>query len=479
MQTKEFVAKASALMAGKWVQEAFKFLLLLWLARTNQAGFGLFVFAAGIALMIRSLLTLGLEQFTLRELMLDSDARGRVLGQMIRLKVLVGLLAIGGILVFGWVKSWQRTEILVVLIISGGQVLEGVADTLFSLYRSAGRQVLEAAYSATASLLGALYGGSVLLWGGGIVAVSCFVIIASAVKVLLAAALGIKTRLMPPISCWGSFLPARRVSAMLMIVAVSFLGSWYNQVQIFLLKEFRTIGDLALYGAASELTGGLAGLFSAFIIGGVLYPALAQAAVPGTAGLAAVVTPYFWRLASFGLGVAFFFLTVGGDLLTLIYGSQYTGSIAPLQILGLATLLSFVNNFLIYAFLAQRQERLLILFHLIPAIFSLGLGLVLIPRLGASGAALNLLACRGIMTILTLAAAQKYYQLFNRTRVGTFLWGGLILFGSYFGMLAIDLPIRHLAAVLALISYGWWTWHWTLSSANPWATSEGAGYEPS
>jgi O-antigen/teichoic acid export membrane protein len=466
INAQNITAKASALIAGKWVQDAFRFLLLLWLARTSQSGFGLFVFGAGVAAIIHSFLALGFDQFTIRELTGQSHVRERILGQMIRLKTSIGLLALGMILAFGWLNDWNRTETLVVLIISAGIILDSVADTFFSFYRYAGSQVQEAACCIKAALFGALYGAAAFLAGGGVVAVSLFVVVTSGLKILLAATGGIRAGLLPKIRLGGSILPPERLSALLVIAAVSFFGSFYNQIQVLLLKHFKALGDVALYGAAMELAGGLAGLVSAFVIGGVLYPALVRTATQGPAQLAPFIQVYFWRLAAFGLGIAFFYLTLGQDLLLFVYGRQYAASLTSLQILGLATFYSFMNNFFIHAFLVQHQERLLLWLHVVPAILSLALGLVLIPRLGASGAALNLLACRGMMTVLILTAAQWHFGILSRAQVGAFLGGGLILGATYWGLLNLGLATSRLPAILALFGYVGWTWRWTMSSAS-------------
>ncbi len=464
MDARTVGTKASALVAGKWVQDAFGFLLLLWLARTNPSGFGLFVFGAGVAALIRSFLTLGLDQFTIRELAWDSNAQGRVLGQMIRLKLLIGLPLLAAVLALGWLKDWNRTETLVVLIISAGQVLLSVADTLFSFYRYAGIKVQEAACSVKAALMGALYGALALLAGGGVAAVSLFVVITHGLKILLATLWGIRTGVLPRIRWARSILPPGRLKAMLLIGAVSFLSSFYIQIQVLLLKHLKAVGEVALYGVATELAGGLASMVSTFVIGGVLYPGLARAAARGSEQFGALVHTYFWRLTAFGLGITFFFVTLGQDLVLLLYGTGYTGSVMPLRILGLAALFSLVNNLFIFAFLAQNRERLLVLLHLAPTLLSLALGPVLIPRLGAGGAALNLLACRIILSLLILAVAQRHYGIFSRGQVAVFSGAGLILGGAPVAWWALGFPFSRLTAVFVLLAYGWWAWRWTTNS---------------
>lgn len=473
MNTKTFLTRTSALVAGKGVQDGLKFLLLLWLARTDQSGFGLFVFGTGVAILIRSMLGLGLDQFTVRELTQNHGGRGLILGRMVRLKAIVGLLVLGCILTFGRLKGWSHMVILVVLIISTGQILEGVADSFFSIYRAEGRQIQEAVCSSTAHLFGAIYGAVVLLFGWGVVAVSFFVVVSNGLKIILAAGLGTRVSIIPRLGRGVSIFPKGQVASLLMVVAFNSLGSFYNQVQVFLLKQFKSLGDLALYGAAGELAGGLASLMSSFIIGGVIYPSLTRTAPQGSVKFDAVIRIYFWRMAAFGLGTAFFFCSLGGALLHMVFGKNYIGSIVPLQILGLATLFSFINNFLIHALLAQQEERLLLWLHIVPTVMSLLLGGILIPRLGPAGAALNLLGSRAIMSLLILTGAQMRYGLFTPASVTSFLWGGVILGIIYFGLLALMAPLQQLPAVLALLGYTGWTWRSTKGPGKAWP-EEGA-----
>ncbi len=463
MKARAFLSRTAAIVAGKGIQDGLKFGLLLWLAREDQAGFGILVFGVGVAVLTRSVLGLGLDQFTLRELTLRPTTRGRVLGQMVRLKVVLGLVVLGIVHSFGRLRGWTETEIVVVLVLCAGQVLEGVADSFFSLYRAEGRQVQEAACSSTAHVLGAAYGAAVLLWGWGVVAVSFFVVISNGFKVLLAVGFGARTGMMPKLGRGVSILPKGQGVSLGTVVVFNFLGSFYNQVQVFLLKQFKGLGDLALYGAAGELGGGLVSLVSGFVTGAVLYPSLARAALGGPEDLAAVVRLYFWRMAAFGLGTAFLFYTLGGELILIVFGTAYAGSVAPLQVLGLAILFSLVNNLLIHALLASRQERLLLRLHLAPALVSLPLGCILIPRLGPVGAALNLLVCRIIMTVLIVPGTQARFGLLAGAPARPFLMGGIILGMTYLALRELDVPLPQLPA---LAGYGWWTWRWTLGAAR-------------
>lgn len=52
--TKSLMTRASALLAGRWVQDALRLVIFLWLARTMVEGYGLFIFAVGVAIIMRA-----------------------------------------------------------------------------------------------------------------------------------------------------------------------------------------------------------------------------------------------------------------------------------------------------------------------------------------------------------------------------------------------------------------------------------------
>ena len=407
MRGKGFLARVLTLWAGKGIHDGMLALILLWLARTDQSGYGLFVFGAGVASMVRAALALGLDQYSLREFSLNEQPRAPLLSQMARIKTVLGGLSLAGLAAFGLLKGWGSIQTVVVMVIVLGQIMEGVADTFFNLFRAEGRQVREGIYRAVANLIGGAYGVVCLLMGLGVVALSFFFVISNGLKIIAVLA-GVKRLGLAP--AWhknGGLIPTGQIRVILTIAGVSVLGMFYNSIQIFLLKQFHTLTEVAVYGAAFDLTSGFSGLVAHIIVGAVLFPTLVAAAAKGQEYLAGRVRAYFWQLITYGIGLAFFLSTLGCLVLTTLYGVKYTASVVPLRILGPATLLSFVNNFGVYVLLALKQERRLLLFHLLPAFLSLGLGLWLIPALGPTGAAINLLACRIVMCILILGSLQR------------------------------------------------------------------------
>ncbi len=434
MGTRNFLARAMALAASKGIQDGLLSLLLLWLARTDQSGYGLFMFGIGVAVMIRSVLALGLDQYSLREFSFSLQGRGEVLARILRIKVLLGGLILAALALFGFLKGWDHTQSVVVLAIAVGQVMDGLAESFFSLFRAAGRQVREGLFRAAANLVGALYGAACLLLGLGVTSLVFFLVVSNGLKLVVAVIGALRLKLTPSRTAGAGLLPAGQAGHILLFAGVSILGSFYNYIQIFLLKQFQPITEVAFYGAAHDLSSGFSGLVANIIIGAVLFPSLVVAAEQGREQLAARLRGYFRLLIIYGLGVVFFLGTIGGWLLTLLYGTSFEAAVLPLKILAPATLLSFVNNMAIYAFLAMRREGRLLLIHLVPAGLGLVLGLLLIPAAGAVGAAVNLLACRSIMCVMVVSGIQHSLKFLSWHEFKPVLKACLAFGGVYLGL---------------------------------------------
>ncbi len=459
--TKSLMTRASALLAGRWVQDALRLVIFLWLARTMVEGYGLFIFAVGVSIIMRA--PLYLDQFTVRELTADHRSQGAVLAQMLRFKTLLGTLMLCGLTAFGLIKGWDFTQMVVVVVVSLNQIMESVANTVFSLHRTQGRQVQEFTLSSLAYLVGAAYGALALWMHWHIVVVVLFLLIASGLKIGLAMYSAEARGGLSQVWSRGPIWPRGHVWGLLAIMAISLLGATFNNVQIFLLKQFRLLTEVAYYGVTTELAGGVAGLVSTLVIGGVLYPVLTQAVARGPAALARATQAFFWQMVAYGLAVAFFFATLGADLMYLLYGPKYAPAEVPLQIMGLAVLFSFINNLLNHALLAQGREKLVLAFYLVPVVLSVVLGLVTIPSLGPEGAALNLLACRVALSVLVVGYAQRRFGVLKWSRCKPVLIGALILAAGYAGFLWLKqhFYLHRGLALLCLGVYFWWLWRWT------------------
>ena len=412
-----FLPKILSLSAGRVLQGLLQAGLLLWLARTDRSGYGLFVLGAGVAGIVRAVLSLGLDDFALRQFSGDESSRGPLLTRMVEIKAGLGVFILISLVGFALLKGWESVQSAVVVVIVGGKAMDSISDAFFNLFRAEGRQVREGGCRAVSNLAGALYGAACLYLHAGIVVFALFLLISSSLKLAFSVTGAFRMGFRPGSFNTGTLLPRGQLRSVLQIAGVVLMGAFYNQVQIFLLKQYHSLSEVAYYGAASELAGSFSGLVAQLVVGAVLYPELAAAVRKRREVFPEIVQGYFGHLVIHGTAAAFFLGTWGGMILVLFFGPDYTASVLPLRILGPSVLFSFINNYLIFVFFATGRERQMLLVHWIPVTLSIAFGLFLIPAWGSVGAAVNLLICRGVLSIGLLSLARPAFSLLQRNEL--------------------------------------------------------------
>ena len=89
LYTGTVAVRSATLVGSKAVQDILLSLLFIWLARLDPSGYGLIVLGLSIAMLLRSLQSMGLDQYTLRELSSSHTQQGVLLKQMARIKVII------------------------------------------------------------------------------------------------------------------------------------------------------------------------------------------------------------------------------------------------------------------------------------------------------------------------------------------------------------------------------------------------------
>ncbi|MBU1565761.1 MAG: hypothetical protein KJ630_09040 [Proteobacteria bacterium] len=402
------VLRSSALIGSKAVQDVFLSLLFIWLARINQSGYGLIVLGLSVAMLLRSVLSMGLDQYTLRELSSSLAHTGTLLRKMARVKILISGVALFSFLVFALLKQWPLQQIIIIFILLFSQCFEGIADTFFNLFRAEGQSINESVCRTGPNVIASLYGAGCLFFHLDIFFFSLMFFLSSSLK-LGAAILGAsKLCVFLRQKKTGFLFNKTEIRSLIFISAISFFSSFYNEIQMFWLKQFHAFSDIAHYRVAHDVTAFICGVVAQLIIGAVLFPQLVSTfSVKNNVEFQNIVQSYFKKIITLGGGVAFFLSLFGGKCVLLIYGNQYLSAEPLVPLFGVAALFSFINNFIIYVLLAMREEKQMCFFLLIPVSISILLGPLLIAGTGPMGAASSLLLSRVMLSIILITALQR------------------------------------------------------------------------
>jgi O-antigen/teichoic acid export membrane protein len=448
------LGRSAVLLLGRGLQDTLRAGLLLWLARRDQAGLGLLVVALGLAALLRSLLSEGIDQFGLRELAVRTQGRGRVLAVLVRLKLALAGLVLAGLLGWAGLSGWGLTQTLVFFLATLAQALDALAESIFGLHRLQGRQIREAVLTTAAHSVGAAYGAAVLLLDGGLAWLAAFPAVGAGLRLALVAW---------PLRAAGGegwagpaepVLTRAGLAGLAALVGAEVGGTLYNQLPLLLLGHFQPLAVVALYGAAEQIAGAPLGLLVQVVIGVLLFPHLVQARTEGRDRLDRAVRGYFYVALALGLALGVGLVGTGHRLLAILYGPAFVQGAWALVWLGLAAALSLPLNLLAGAAVVQGLERMILGVNLLAAGMGLAASLILVPAWGPAGAAVSVLLCRAVVLGRYLLQAQGRFRLLSREKARAGLPGLAILAAGGLAMALVTRP--GLVSLVCLPLFAWW-----------------------
>jgi len=390
---------AAIKLASELLARAASFGLVLLIARRlGEADFGLYNYGIALGFVVAQLADLGLQMLIAREVaQQEQDARPLVRAAL----HLKGALSLVVILLLLVLTAGHPLSIRLALCSLG---LTMLAQTYleFAAYVFRGQQMLlvEAQLLASARLLVALLGGLILWLGGGLLEL--------ALSNLLAVSL---------LATWGFFRLRRAGWLVQSGVRAAYLSLLRQAVPlgiaIFLSIAYTRLAVLLLQARAGEL---LVADFSAAhrlvepgqilpaSLLAAVFPAYAHALHANPAGARRLALRVSFLLAGLGLAVALAFFLLAPWLIPFLYGTDYAGSIRVLQILGFSTIPAFVNYSLTHYLIARGRQVLLGYFNGAMLLLHATLSWFLIPRLGAVGPAVSVVAAELLLSICCLGA---------------------------------------------------------------------------
>jgi O-antigen/teichoic acid export membrane protein len=369
---------------------------LLWAAARSlgQANFGDFTFALSIGYMLAQIADFGVQLFVQRELarLTEQEMDGRVaFADEAAASRLIG----GGLVIKAGLSAVSLALMAVIVAIEpvgnkGALVLVGLAMVLATgleylsyCFRALRRLQYEAIANVIARTANLLLGVGLLLLGAGVLGLA----VAANTAMLVAIAFSYRrlTRFVRPTwrPDWAYW---RRESMQPTAVGIGIVFSVISfRLDNLLIPALVGREALGVYNAAYKLFEPSA-IIPAVVLAGT-FPLLSQAAGKEAGNMRDVLRQTLLALAGLGALAGLAIELFAGPAVNLLYGSQYQGSVAVLQILALACLPFYLNYGLTHALIAVNRPQLYAGLTLAAMMTNLVSNLVLIPRMGIEGAA--------------------------------------------------------------------------------------------
>ncbi len=375
------------LMAGRCFQLGIQLLTGLWVARyLGPEHYGLLSYAGACTALAASFCQLGLPATLVKELTDAPDREGEILGTALVLRFLSSLVCAGCILL----ATESQT---IVALAALGMVLQ-IADSLQAWFLWRRQSRITAAAMLAGSAAGAAWKLSLLILGKGVTWFALATAIDHAAVGILFLLFyqrkqGKPLRFSPALGrsllgrSWHFILPG-------------LLASACAQLDRVLLRHLAGEVQVGLYAAAVTLSSAWGFVLSAII----------DAAYPGIAScqqdplrFSAQNRRLYALVFSLSAGVSLVITLLAGPGIRLLYGADYGGAVLPLQILTWSTGFSYLGVARNVWVVCRNAQKDLIWVYAAGAAVSLGLNLLLIPQLGAVGAAISALAAQMVTAI--------------------------------------------------------------------------------
>jgi len=217
----------------------------------------------------------------------------------------------------------------------------------------------------------------------------------------------------------------------------------YFKIDVLMLTAMIDKAEAGLYDNAYNFVEGA--LFLSAAVGTILYPKLISGRGEAKARLFDNV---FAVVLAMGITGTFGIWLLGervGSL--LIGGARFEGSVVPLMILGMALPIMFTNGLLNRWLFSFHRERFALITATIAMVFNLIGNALLIPRMGASGAALTTVATEGLLFAVWIVWGRRSMRM-----VGWLTVLAVVL--TVFGWLHFGSEASELVSWIGLLGFG-------------------------
>lgn len=384
--------------AGDVAARVASLILFAVMARElGQGGLGAFVFALAFVQIAMLPVGLGFDRYMLREVAGRPEQLGRLLYNILALKALLAIPFAAAAVVVVNVLGYGGQIRAVVYVLTGAIIVEVLTRTMLGVFETFERGSLIAVTLFVQRLAAAVLGITALAVGFGVIAVAVTYTVAALGALMLALVLMAKHVGFPSWradpSTWRGLLRRSLPFGM-----TDVFGLVLFRVDMVMLSLMATSAAVGIYGAAYRLfesatvfTWALVGAFAPMFVylGQTTEPTLTDVFSRALKAVLVVLTP-----------AAVAFALLAEPLVRLFFGADFAQASGPLRMLAPVVVLIAVAA-VTWSLLVSRGGAVTVMWMTAAmSVLNVALNLVLIPALGATGAALALLVTAVVFVAL-------------------------------------------------------------------------------
>ena len=389
---------AGYLIAGKVIQMAFSLVISLLTARyLGPSNYGLINYAGAYTGFFAAVCTLGINNVLVKEFIDHPGEEGMVIGTTLGLRAISSILSAAAIAVLTFIlDADEPTTRLVVILASIGMIFQ-IAETFNYWFQSR----LESKVTATATLIAYLISSAYkvyLLIAGK--SVEYFVLVSSLDYLCLGIILYVQYKKRSESRLSFSWQYGKKLfKKSYHFILSGLMISIYAQTDKIMLKHMIGQTENGYYATAAAISTMWCFILSAVIDS--MYPSIMEATKADDGELFKKRNVQLYAIVFYlSAFVSLCFTILARPIILILYGESYLPAAAPLRIITWYTAFSYLGVARNAWVVAKDRQKYLFQIYTASALANVVLNYLLIPDLGASGAAIASLAAQVFTTLV-------------------------------------------------------------------------------
>jgi len=406
--------------------------ILLILPRYLGPGdYGIYLLAIAYIEIFSIFAGYGLDGLFIKDVSRDRGLSQHYFCTNIVIKESLAFLCIVVLILIMYFLDYSGKTVSATLIMSLTVFIRPFMSTYSAVFRSYEKMEYNAAIEISASLLRLLGVIAVIKLGGDIIWIVSVYVINSFVLALIGFIL-INNKFFRIVwaADWRSVTDSFKKSTPFFLVSA--IAVIQDRLAILMLSKLGSNADIGFFGAASELINIL--YIIPNLTATVLFPVYSRQYSTSSQSLISGGNLSLKYMAIIGFPISAGIYFVAPQVINLIYGGSFSGSIVILQILGLGVWMLFIANTVAYVLTASDRIKYVTVGNTITVVFGIGLNFLLIPLWGGAGAALTVL--------LSATFSMVYFYLVVRS--------------EFAGVMGLNGFLKPLLATLSMYTVIWW-----------------------
>lgn len=428
MTTVKKIARNSFfLLSGQIVSLVFGFFYFVYMARYLGAkDLGILSFALSFTVIIGLIGDLGLSSLMTREISRNQSLAPKYLGNVFFIKVLLAIITLGIVVAATNIFDYSEQTIKIVYIITLSNTATNFTQTFNSIFQAFERFEYQS--------VGLILNSTLMLIGISFAIVQKFDLVYFAFVYLIA---NVIILIYSFIFClWKFTTPSIKIDLIFWKKTIlESIPFWLNSVFVIIYFKIDMVmlsiidGDTVVgwYAASYRLIDALALIPSVFM--SVMYPVFSKFHISSSDSLEFAFKKSFKFLTILAIPIGIGTTLLAGNIIVLIYGTEYAPSVSALRILIWASVLSFINYTPATYLTSTNKQRTLMILTFLGAILNVILNFILIPLLSYNGAAIATVATElfvGTLMLFSIRKVQYFSVLFSDVILKSLIAGSIM-----------------------------------------------------